>query len=285
MKRNIAVVIVFASVAGALTGCVPPSWGANALLHPPRRPLLRHASAPFEEVDLVGAGVTLKGWRLPATGPKRGTLIYLHGIADNRMSGTGVAERFAQKGFDVVAYDSRAHGESGGDACTYGYHEKSDLIRVLEMIDTRPVVLFGVSLGAAVALQATAVTDRVAAVVAAEVFSDLSTVVRERAPVFLTERNIQKALVLAERQAAFQVRDVSPVAAAARIHVPVLLIHGARDRHTPPDHSRRVFDALRGPKRLILVPEAGHNESLKGSVWREIEEWLDGVLPTRAPPG
>jgi uncharacterized protein len=84
---------------------------------------MRHASAPFEEVDLVGAGVTLKGWRLPATGPKRGTLIYLHGIADNRMSGTGIAERFAQKGFDVVAYDSRAHGESGGDACTYGYHE------------------------------------------------------------------------------------------------------------------------------------------------------------------
>jgi pimeloyl-ACP methyl ester carboxylesterase len=75
------------------------------------------------------------------------------------------------------------------------------------------------------------------------------------------------------------------VAAAARIHVPVMLIHGATDRHTPPDHSRRVYDALRGPKRLILVPGAGHNESLKGSVWREIEEWLDAVLATRAPPG
>jgi dipeptidyl aminopeptidase/acylaminoacyl peptidase len=74
---------------------------------------------------------------------------------------------------------------------------------------------------------------------------------------------------------------VSPVAAAARILVPVLLVHGAADRDTPPDHSRRLFAALKGPKRLALVPEAGHNESLRSS-WGEIESWLDKVLPPPA---
>jgi pimeloyl-ACP methyl ester carboxylesterase len=52
--------------------------------------------------------------------------------------------------------------------------------------------------------------------------------------------------------------------------VPVLLIHGAEDTDTPPAHSQRVFDALKGPKQLILVPGAHHNQSLSGPVWDQI---------------
>lgn len=68
------------------------------------------------------------------------------------------------------------------------------------------------------------------------------------------------------------------MAAAAEIKIPVLLIHGAADSETPPDHSRRVLAALAGSKRLILVPGAGHNGSLRGEVWGEIERWLEEVL-------
>ena len=71
---------------------------------------------------------------------------------------------------------------------------------------------------------------------------------------------------------------VSPLIAATEITVPVLLIHGEADTDTSPDHSRRVLAALRGPKRLILVPGAHHNESLRGAVWDEIDAWLDEVL-------
>jgi uncharacterized protein len=282
LNRRVAFLLVLSVAAGAETGCVPPSWGANALLHPQRRAVSRDPLAPFEAMTFAGADVTLKGWRLRSSHARRGAIVYLHGIADNRDSGAGVARRFAARGFDVIAYDSRAHGASGGDACTYGYYEKRDLMRVLDTVDARPIVLLGTSLGAAVALQAAAEDERIAAVVAAEVFSDLSTVARERAPFFFTERAIQKALMLAEREGAFQLNAVSALAAAPRIHVPVLLIHGARDRDTTPDHSRRVFDALQGSKRLILVPDAGHNQSLQGQVWRDVEEWLDAVLAPRS---
>lgn len=236
-RHCLAFVSLAAFAGGPLSGCVPPSWGANALLHPARRSVTERTPASFEEFELAGAGVTLKAWRLQAAGPSRGTLVYLHGVADNRMSGIGVGRRFAERRFDVIAYDSRAHGESGGDDCTYGFYEKRDLIRVLDRIANRPIVLLGVSLGAAVALQTAALDDRVAAVIAVETFSDLRTVVRERAPSVMTERGVEKAISLAEQRAAFQVRDVSPVLAAADIDVPVLLVHGANDRHTSPDHS------------------------------------------------
>jgi uncharacterized protein len=263
-------------------GCAPSQWAANALLHPPRRAIDRPPAGPFEALKLQGDGVILRGWRFPAKEASRGTIIFLHGVADNRSSGVGVAERFTARGFDVIAYDSRANGESGGDACTYGYYEKRDLSRVIDTVGRRPIILLGQSLGAAVALQTAAEDDRVAAVVGAEVFSDLRTLARERAPFILSDGSLDRAFARAEAEARFKVDEVSPVLAARRIHVPVLLIHGEADRDTPPDHSRRVFAALSGPKRLIIVPDAGHNRSLGGGgIWSEIQGWIDRVVGAR----
>jgi len=68
------------------------------------------------------------------------------------------------------------------------------------------------------------------------------------------------------------------VAAAVHITVPALIIHGARDRKTQPDHSERIFAALQAPKELILVPNRGHRRPLTEDVWREIDAWLDAGL-------
>ena len=205
-------------------------------------------------------------------------IVYLHGVADNRGSGVGIAQRFGPKGYDVLTYDSRAHGESEGEECTYGFHEKRDLSRALDAIGAERAVLFGSSLGAAVALQAAAEDPRVRGVIAQSPFSDLEAVVRERAPWMATRAEIAAAFKIAEQRARFRIADVSPRLAAPRIRVPVLLIHGERDRETPADHSRRIYEALAGPRRLIVVPGAGHNDTLKDEeVWREIEAWLGTV--------
>jgi uncharacterized protein len=256
-----------------------PSVAAGGLLYPLRRLPARAAPRGCESVALDGEGVELMGWRCRATGPRRGTLVFLHGVADNRGSVAGIFPRFVSQGLDVVAYDSRAHGESTGTICTYGYWEKADLRKVLDTLPPGPIVLLGTSLGAAVALQEAADDRRVTGIVAAEVFSDLRTVARERAPRVLTEGTIRRAFAIAEERGRFHVDSVSPVLAATRIHVPVLLIHGAEDTDTTPDHSRRVFAALEGPKQLILVEGARHNESLRREeTWRRIEEWIDRLL-------
>lgn len=285
-RAPIAIALLLAITGAA---CMPPSWGANALLHPARQPATRQPNRPFEAADFAGAGVSLKGWWFHAAADaKRGTVVYLHGVADNRGSSIGVADHLVPRGFDVVAYDSRAHGESGGDACTYGDYEKQDLARVLDRVgasasaSASPIILLGSSMGAAVALQAAAGDRRVSAVVAVAPFSDLRTVATERAPFFASRGNIADAFALAEAQGHFRVDAVSPVAAAARITVPTLVIHGDADDETPPAHSQRIFAALHAPKRLILVPGARHGGALTPQVWRELEAWLDGV--TGGPP-
>jgi pimeloyl-ACP methyl ester carboxylesterase len=269
--------LLLALVVAAFAIGFPPSWAAGAILHPARRPVGAPPALTRRDVVVQSGDVTLRGWLFPASGvARRITVVYLHGSADNRDSGNWIAELLVPKGFDVLAYDGRAHGESTGDACTYGVLEKQDLRRVLDHLGIRRVLLVGASLGAAVALQAAPDDLRIIAVVAASTFSDLETIARDRAPPTMREAQIREAFDLAGKQAAFRVSDASPLRAASRITVPVLIVHGGEDRETSPDHSRRVYAALAGPKALRIVENAGHNGVLS-MIWPEVDRWIDEV--------
>jgi uncharacterized protein len=277
-RRFTLLAAVLLAAAATLANSQLPALGAGGLLHPWRRAVMMPAPDGCVDATFAGAGVTLKGWQCRTSGARRGAIVYLHGVADNRTSALGVVHRFVPRGFDVIAYDSRAHGESDGEACTYGVFEKHDLRLVLNTLEAGPIVLVGTSLGAAVALQHAADDERVSAVVAAETFSDLRTIVRDRVPFFITTGMLQRAFDVAEERGAFRVDEASPARAAAEIAAPVLLIHGEDDLDTPPAHSQRVFAALKGPKRLMLVRGAAHNGSLRAEVWEEVHGWLDTVL-------
>lgn len=273
-------VVAIATLVGAALVTQAPEWGASALLSPGRTVTAHSTPTGCEDRRFSGDGIVLSGWYCPSVGARRGTIVYLHGIADNRGSSRGVIERYTVRGFDIVAYDSRRHGRSEGEICTYGFLEKSDLRAVIDALEPGPVILIGTSLGAAVALQATAIDERVSAVVAAEVFSDLRTIATDRASFILPDWLITRAFHAAERRGGFKIDEVNPVNAAAAIRVPVLLIHGDADIETTPAHSKRVLDALAGPKRLILVPGAGHNHSLsRPEIWLEIDAWVEHAVP------
>ena len=108
----------------------------------------------------------------------------------------------------------------------------------------------------------------------------MATVARERAPWFFSGGSIRRAFELAEHLGKFKIDEVSPLRAAPAISVPVFLLHGSRDRETPSDHSRRIFDALAGSRRLLMVEGAGHNQAL-AMAWTQIESWIDEVIPVQ----
>jgi uncharacterized protein len=167
-RRSVIILLALVVVAAGIVVSLLPSLAAGGLLHPWRRPVSQPPPSGCEDKTFPDKGVALAGWQCHAPGDRRGTLIYLHGVADNRAAVAGIVRRFTARGFDVVAYDSRAHGNSEGEACTYGFYEKEDLRSVLDTLDPGPIVLIGTSLGAAVALQEAADDRRVTAVVAAE---------------------------------------------------------------------------------------------------------------------
>jgi pimeloyl-ACP methyl ester carboxylesterase len=189
-------------------------------------------------------------------------------------------EELCARGRQVISFD--APGVGGSTAYRWprrlsGVAET--VVGLLDRLGVDQVDVLGVSLGGAVALQAAAIDARIRCVVAVSTFSDLRTVATERAPRIASPEEIEAAFRLAEATAHFKVDDVSPVVSARQIGVPVLLVHGEADRETPPAHSQRVFAALPGPKRLLLVPGAGHNDALRADVWRAIEAWIDEACP------
>ena len=275
----IGIVMLLAGAAAAVAWSQLPAIGAGAILFPTRQISTRATPEHCVERWFDGVGARLAAWVCTAEGgaaPKP-TIVYLHGIADNRDSSTGVIDRFLRRGFNVIAYDSRAHGRSEGDRCTYGFFEKQDLRRVLDQAGADRAILIGHSLGAAVALQAAAIDRRVEAVVAASTFADLRSIATERAPFVFTPGLIEASFARAEHDGQFIVNEASPLRAAAAITVPVLLVHGTEDRNTRSSHSERVFAALGGPKELLLVPGAAHVDVLRSEVWTKIERWIDAL--------
>jgi pimeloyl-ACP methyl ester carboxylesterase len=272
------VVALAAAPAALLLGFVPVDWGAAAIVHPYRKPLTRQPELPFEVVRFESGGERLEGW-LFRPERTRGTVVYLHGIGDNRESGVGIARRLVSRGYAVLAFDARAHGRSTGETCTYGYRERHDVGRALDVLHVSKAILLGHSLGAAVALQAAAVDPRVRAVVAASPFCDLRSIVAERAGWLLLPRSYaERALARAGEIGGFPPDEASPVALAPAVRVPVLLLHGARDRKTPPAHSLRIAAALPSPPVLRLLPSIGHDEILgRDEAWREIDAFLAGL--------
>ena len=170
---------VIAALLIAAVVIISPKIAAGGLLYPSRHAVRAAIPPGCENRDFQGDDVTLRGWHCGAIGKRRATIVYLHGVADNRGSSVGVIQRFVPRGFDVVAHDSRRHGESPGDVYLRLRREARSSPRH-RWASPGPVILIGSSLGAAVALQE-AGSDSRGCRGRSESFSDLRTVATERA--------------------------------------------------------------------------------------------------------
>ncbi len=240
----------------------------TSLLHPSDLDL------PCEELTLKTAeGIPLSCWFIPASSSPRATIVYLHGVGESKIAALPMAKLLHDRGFHVFAYDARRHGDSGGTFCTYGFYEKHDASMIITWLYGRsdrtvgPVGLFGASMGAAVALQAAALDDRIRAVAAESGFASLRSVFDEyqKRMIKLPWHYLRNIVIKrSELMAHFKANAVSPLEAVRSLHIPILLLHGKADTTIPPSYSEQVYASANPPKELWLVPGARHD-----NMWEE----------------
>ena len=216
---------------------------------------------PEPEAITIDTGqVTLAGWYFDNPADGDCGLMFLHGFHGTRYHALNWAPIFWDRGCDVLAYDHRGHGDSTPAFHTYGYYEKEDAVAALDWftahsgLERSQIGVFGVSYGAATALQMAPLTPEIAFVAADSAYSELTEIIdfqgREMFPT-LAPLVLPAALRLTELRADFDVDAVAPERSIADITVPILLIHSLTDEYTASTHSEDIY-ADSDPSRTVL---------------------------------
>jgi pimeloyl-ACP methyl ester carboxylesterase len=234
----------------------------------------------------AAAGVTLRGWFLP--GAKPGAIVFCAGNSGNVSFHLEYVRAAARAGHAVLAFDYRGFGRSGGEPDLR--YLARDVLAAAECAAGAaacgPVGLFGLSTGAVAALEAACRAGGKIAGVAAEGVSDIAwmlegllhegrfgplryreieapggeTAAREPARIGRGVLPRVFSRLAARAASACYPGEAGSLASMARrlASIPVLLIHGVEDGLLPFEAAIDLHAALRGPKRLWLIPGAGH---------------------------
>ena len=243
----------------------------HAMLFFPSRTVAAPSRLAVEDVAIAtDDGERLHGWWIGAHGAPRGHVLFCHGNAGNIASRAGYARALSRAGFDVLLFDYRGYGRSSGHPSEAGTHR--DARAALATLRGRPGVqpartlYLGESLGAAVAL-ALALESPPAGLILQSAFTSVRDMARTVLPL------LPRALVPDAYPSLRLIGDLG---------APLLVLHGEHDDVVPVAQGRALFAAAPGPKRMEVLPGAGHNDLLllAEEAWTAaVVEWSAALLP------
>lgn len=214
-------------------------------------------------------GVELRGVHLYGNAPggtRHSTLlIYCHGFLSSK--NLYPIPRFLEwlaDDLDVMAFDFRGHGESGG-ATTMGEREVLDLEAVTEHaagLGYEHVLVMGSSMGGAVAIRYAAGANNLHGVITLGAFAHRVFAPGARLGLGLLRLPFSRRVMQLTRATRIQsaVPPYDPREYVERISPrPLLVLHGEYDPLIPLSHARELYARAREPKDLIVLPRGSHD--------------------------
>jgi uncharacterized protein len=206
------------------------------------------AELGVREVSLPSAdGLSLLSWYLPPRG-QRPVILYFHGNGGHIGYRADRIRRFAREGYGVLLLEYRGYGGNPGTPSEEGlYRDAAAATAFLADagIGPRRLVLYGESLGSAVAVQVAAERE-VAAVVLESAFTSIAAAAQYH------YRYVPAALLVVDR--------FDSLSRIGRVGAPILMLHGGRDGIVPARFGEELYAAAPEPKQRWLAPDAGHED-------------------------
>jgi len=218
------------------------------------------------------------------------TVILLHGFADAKVGAIAWAPLWQSLGYNILAIDLRAHGESGGRFTTAGYFERHDVDQVINDLraakprETQQLILFGISLGAAVAAAVAERRGDLDAIILDSPYHHLvsAAVAHGRYMNLPFQFLAPLAVRLGQWRCGARFDDVAPDKTLPQLKIPVLLIFGEDDPLL--DSTQFVWIESNSPqtgtqRHVMHVKGAGHVLGIVANpaVYRDsIERFLGG---------
>lgn len=259
--------------------------GCTGVFFQPMQPWVRTPQTvglDYEDLRLPTAdGLTLSAWFLPSRTPAKGTILFLHGNAQNISTHLASVYWLPERGFNVLLLDYRGYGASQGQPSVPGAQQDIDsAMRYLVArrdIDPRRIVVLAQSLGGALGLHYLAHSgyrQHLRGAVIDSAFTSYRDIAGEKL------RGSWLTWPLSWPLALTVTDDYRPLDAAPLIApIPLLLLHGDRDEVIPVQHAQRLFEAAREPKQLWIIEGAAHIQSLDQPAVRDrLVSWLTARL-------
>ena len=262
-----------AMLVGVLFATGLAAASMRSMLHVPRT--VRPDVLGSEVVQMRAADQALlkASWLAPTPGSDR-CVLFLHGSGGWRQRGAQFTPLLREEKYGLLAPDSRAHGESGGDKVTFGILEKYDAlgwVKWMQAHGCQKIYGLGESLGSSVLILTAEIEPVFTAIVADCPFADLF----EAAEVRIIRRlplpdkvagafaamAVEGDSLFARVFYGLDFSAVKPVESIKHVNTPILLIHGTADSRTPFTDSQALAAAKPDTTELWLVPGAEHLRS------------------------
>src|SRR5688572_21893478 len=288
LKLLLAGLIVF--------GVFLPWFYSFSNVYRPKRPIRGTPAADGLKFDPVSFstsdGETIRAWFLYG---KTGSplIVTCHGVGTNREDLRGVTRFLCRAGFNVLAFDFRAHGESTGYRTTFGFREARDIEAAVRFASERysqqfdGVGVYAISMGSAAAIMAAGRLPQVKAFVLDSPFARLGDLVDQQFsqwPRFLRGVFASLARFYGSLLTGIEASKIAPETNTAGLGTrPVLVFHGDSDALIPIAQGRRLFEKIPSPKEFVETQGAGHVQSyaVTGAAY---EERVVGFFKTHLPP-
>lgn len=240
-----------------------------------------------EDVYIMSDSFRLHGKLFKNSGTKYA--LVCHGYTSKAKHMAGFVNKFHSLGYNVLAVDARAHGDSEGTKIGMGWAERFDVIEwinyIISLEPDAQIILHGVSMGASTVLMASGeeLPKNVKAIIADCGYTSEWDEFRQEADVL----HIPWFPVLNASSAISKVRDgydfkqASAVEQVKKSHTPTLFIHGSEDELVPYGMLNELYSAANCEKEILTIQGAGH--ALSSSVapelyWNTVENFLEKHL-------
>jgi uncharacterized protein len=231
-------------------------------------------------------GVNIAAWWVLAAGGAsnaRATVVHAHGNAQNISHHLPFVAWLPALGLNVLTFDYRGFGKSTGQPTLDGIvDDATHAMRFTQQLlasapaSARRLILLGQSLGGATMLRASAAADAALGVrltlidSAFDSYRGIARQATQGSPLAWGMPLLERSLPPPERD---------PIAAAARLNAPLLLVHGTADAVIPFAASERLLAAASPPKRLLRVDGGQHIDGLlRASVQSDVIAAIDAAL-------
>jgi fermentation-respiration switch protein FrsA (DUF1100 family) len=238
----LAVVAYAGAIVFLITHETELVFGTRAAL-PEQRP-----SSPFEQIDQVpvNGGIVPRAWLLPAAtgGVSAPWVLFLHGngVKISSRLNVGHYERLRALGLNVMAPEYRGFAGLPGTPTESGVAEDArhayEYLRAEKHVDPKRIVIYGWSLGSAVAVTL-ASQEEVGAVILEGAPASIVAIGQQRYPLFPVRMIIHNPF--------------ESIVRVGAIHAPLLFLHSPEDDVIPIAEGRKLFDAARPPKQFVEV--------------------------------